>query len=239
MKTTLIIGIIAFIAISIWFAKRNGITAEYKPKSKLILTEKDNPIDFGYKIVWIAVKTNDKQKLAKILNLKNTKLSNWKSGIENAYENSVYITPQIGEWTLAVGMKLISGDSKESIKELEILLNKLSLEFGEAQFFGTHRVVEYHNWMKSVNGKTERIYAYIGESGENIKVFGNPSEIEKDLNLFNSFSKEAEDENYWDREDLIFADEDLVMKIAENWSINPTKLTERKDIKNELGLLSE
>ena len=239
MKTTLIIGIIAFIAISIWFAKRNGITAEYKPKSKLILTEKDNPIDFGYKIVWIAVKTNDKQKLAKILNLKNNKLSNWKSGIENAYENSVYITPQIGEWTLAVGMKLISGDSKESIEELEILLNKLSLEFGEAQFFGTHRVVEYHNWMKSVNGKTERIYAYIGESGENIKVFGNPSEIEKDLNLFNSFSKEAEDENYWDREDLIFADEDLVMKIAENWSINPTKLTERKDIKNELGLLSE
>ena len=70
-------------------------------------------------------------------------------------------------------------------QELEILLNKLSLEFGEAQFFGNHRVVEYHNWMKSINGKTERIYAYIGERGENIKVFGNPSEIEKDLNLFN------------------------------------------------------
>ena len=26
------------------------------------------------------------------------------------------------------------------------------------------------------------------------------------------------------------------MKIAENWSVNPTKLTERKDIKDELGL---
>ncbi len=64
MKTTLIIGIIAFIALSIWFAKRNGITAEYKPKSKLILTENDNPIDFGYKIVWIAVKTNNKQRIA-------------------------------------------------------------------------------------------------------------------------------------------------------------------------------
>ncbi len=239
MKTTLIIGIIAFIALSIWFAKRNGVTAEYKPKSKLILTEIDNPVDFGYKIVWIAVKTNNKQRLSEILNFKNTKPSNWKSGIENAYENSVYITPQIGEWTLAVGMKLISGDTKENIEELEILLNKLSLEFGEAQFFGNHRVVEYHNWMKSINGKTERIYAYIGERGENIKVIGNPSEIEKDLNLFNSFSKEAENENYWDREDLIFADEELVMKIAENWSVNPTKLTERKDIKNELGLLCE
>ena len=117
MKTTLIIGIIAFIALSIWFAKRNGVTAEYKPKSKLILTEIDNPVDFGYKIVWIAVKTNNKQRLSEILNFKNTKPSNWKSGIENAYENSVYITPQIGEWTLAVGMKLISGDTKENIEE--------------------------------------------------------------------------------------------------------------------------
>jgi predicted MPP superfamily phosphohydrolase len=239
MKTILIIGIIAFIALSIWIAKRNGITTEYKAKSKLIVTENDNPVDFGYKIVWIAIKTNNKQRIAEILNLKDTKPSNWKSGIENAYENSVYITPQIGKWTLAVGMKLVTGDTKESIEELEKILNKLSLEFGEAQFFGTHRVVEYHNWMKSVNGKTERIYSYIGESGENIKVFGNPTEIEKGLNLFNSFSKEAEDDNYWEREDLIFADEELVMKIAENWSVNPTKLTERKDIKQELGLLSE
>jgi hypothetical protein len=237
MKTTLIIGIIAFIALSIWFAKRKGITAEYKPKSKLILTEMDKPIGFGYKTVWIAVKTDNKQRIAEILNLKNATPSNWKSGIENSYDDSVYITPQIGEWTLATGMKLVSGDSKENIEELEKTLNKLSLEFGEAQLFGTHRVVEYHNWMKSINGKTERIYAYIGESGENIKVYGDPTEIEKDLNLFNSFSKEAEDENYWEREDLIYADEELLMKISESWSVNPTKLTERNDIKNELGLL--
>ena len=237
MKTALIIRIIAFIAISIWFAKRKGISAKYK--SKLIQTENDSPIDFGYKSVWIAVRTNNKQKIAEILNLNDIKPSNWKSGIENAYVNSIYITPQIGKWTLAVGMKLVSGDSKENIEELEKILNKLSLEFGEAQFFGTHRVVEYHNWMKSINGKTERIYAYIGESGENIKVYGKPTEIEKDLNLFNSFSKEAEDENYWDRDDLIFANEELLMKISENWSINPTKLTKRTDITDELGLLCE
>jgi hypothetical protein len=53
------------------------------------------------------------------------------------------------------------------------------------------------------------------------------------------FSKEAEAENYWEREDLDYADEELVMKIAENWSINPTKLTERKDIKKELGLIGK
>ncbi len=127
----------------------------------------------------------------------------------------------------------------ESIEKLEEILNKLSTEFGEAHFFGTHRVVEYHNWMKSVNGKTVRIYSYAGERMENIKVFGNPTEPETKLNLFNSLSEEAKSDAYFDREDLIFADEELVMKIAEHWSVDPTQLTERKDIKNELGLIEK
>lgn len=151
----------------------------------------------------------------------------------------MFITPQIGEWTLAVGMGLPLGDSQESIEKLEKVLNELSSEFGEAQFFGTHRVVEYHNWMKSVNGKMERVYSYVGESMENIKVYGEPTEPERNLNLFNSLSEEAKSDEYYDREDLDYADEELVMKIAEYWSVNPTKLTERTDIKNELGILGK
>lgn len=239
MKILIIFGIVAFIAFSVWYAKRNGATAEYKSETKKILTEQDKPIDFGYKIVWIAVKTDNKSELLKILGLKTSKPSNWKSGIENAYENSVFITPQIGEWTLAVGMGLPLGDSQESIEKLEKVLNELSSEFGEAQFFGTHRVVEYHNWMKSVNGKMERVYSYVGESMENIKVYGEPTEPERNLNLFNSLSEEAKSDEYYDREDLDYADEELVMKIAEYWSVNPTKLTERTDIKNELGILGK
>lgn len=239
MKILILSGVVMFIAFSIWYAKRNGATAKYKSEPKKILTEQDEPIDFGYKIVWIAVKTDDKSGLSKILGLKNSKPSNWKSGIENAYENSVFITPQIDKWTLVVGMGLPLGDSKESIKKLEKILNELSSEFEEAQFFGTHRVVEYHNWMKSVNGKIERIYSYIGESMENIKVYGNLTALEKKLNLFNSFSEEAKSDEYFEREDLDYADEELVMKIAENWSINPTKLTERTDIKKELGIVGK
>lgn len=237
MKGIIIVVVIGFLAFSIWYAKRNGATTTYQFEHKNILTEKDNPIDFGYKIVWIAIKTNNKSELSKLLGLKNAKPANWKSGIENAYENSIYITPQIGEWTLAVGMGLPFGDNLESIEKLQELLNKLSSEFGEAYFFGTHRVVEYHNWMKSVNGKMERIYCYVGESGENLKVFGQLTESEKDLKLFNSLSEEAKSNNYWERDDLDYANEELVMRIAEAWSINPSKLTERNDIKDELGIL--
>lgn len=239
MKVLIISGIVAFIAFSVWSIKINGATAEYKLKPKNILAEQDKPIDFGYKIVWIAVKTDNKSELSKIIGLKNVKPSNWTSGIENAYDNSVFITPQIGEWTLAVGMGLPIGDNLESIEKLEKILNELSSKFGEAHFFGTHRVVEYHNWMKSVNGEMERIYSYVGESLENIKVYGKPTETENKLNLFNSLLEEAKSDKYYDREDLDYADEELVMKIAENWSVNPTKLTERTDIKNELGIVGE
>ncbi len=136
-------------------------------------------------------------------------------------------------------MGLPTSDTLESIEILENLLNNLSSKYGEAHFFGTHRVVEYHNWMKSINGKIERVYAYIGESNQNIKVSGQLTLPEKKLTLFNSLSKEAKSNTYWDREDLDYPDEELVMKIAENWSINPVKLSQRTDIKQELGLIGK
>lgn len=238
MKVLLIIAIVAFIFLSIWIAKRNNVTAQFTKEPKLILIEKDTSIDFGYKTAWIAVKTSDKKRIIEILDLKNTQEANWKSGIEVAYNEGVFITPQIGEWTLVVGMQLMkNGGSLDDLNELETKLNQLSSEFGEAQSFGTHRVVEYHHWIKSVEGKTVRIYSYLGERGENIKVFGEPTTPEKGLNLFNSLSKEAASDSYWEREDLDYPDEELVLKIAEEWSVNPTKLSQRKDIKEELGII--
>ena len=48
MKILILSGIVAFIAFSVWYAKRNGGTAEYKSEPKKILTERDKAIDFGY-----------------------------------------------------------------------------------------------------------------------------------------------------------------------------------------------
>ena len=242
MKVFIIIGIVLLILISVWYAKKSGANAEFHNNQKplKVSDSTDKPVNFGYKMVWIAVKTNQKNRLAEIIKLKNIKKANWETGIEAAYNDEVFITPQIGEWTLITGTGIPNkGDSLENILELENFINDLSAEFGEAQFFGTHRVVEFHSWMKSINGKTERIYSYVGESMETIKVFGVPTEAEDGLNLFNSLSKEAEQEEYFEREDLNFADETLVMSIAEKWSVNPTKLLERTDIKNELGLVGK
>lgn len=216
---------------------------EIEQRSKLkkieLNTNPDNPIPFGYKSCWFAVKTNNTDLLVKTLGLQNLSQANWHSGIECAYgdSNYVYITPPIGKWKLIVGTSLNFGDSDEGIEEVTQILNKLSKVFGEAQFFGTHRVVEFHCWAKSVDGELKRYYSYLGERGENLKVYGEISEIENSINLINTFSERAKDEFYLDDESLVFPSEELVMKIAGDWSVNPSLLEEYFINKTELGAI--
>jgi hypothetical protein len=234
---TLIIGIL-FIVIMRAYANKTKNKTENR-KFEINQIEIDSAISFGYKTSWFAVKTDNKNRIAEMLKLKNAQECNWKVGIKESYNNSIYITPQIKDWTLVCGISLLNGngDDKENIVFIKKIIKDLSDEFGEAQFFGSHRVVEYQSWMKAINGKIVRAYCYLGESAENLIVEGEPTDIEKKYNLINTFSKEAQDDKYFEREDLFYPDEEFVMKVAENWSVNPTKLEGRKDVKNELGII--
>jgi len=199
----------------------------------------DQPISFGYKCMWFAIKSVHSEELVKILNLADIRPCNWQMGIEKAYENSVFITPPINGWTLACGRGLPPGDTKEGIEFVKGILQNLSKYYGEAQFFCTHRVTEYHCWIKAIEGDIQRVYSYLGESGENIMIEGEATEFEKTLHLVDTFSGEAGEDNYFEREDITLPDEEIVMNVAENWSINPTTLESRNDIIPELGLLGE
>ncbi len=202
-------------------------------------TVPDAPIGFGYKCMWLAVKTGDKTRLAAMLQLRNVSDCNWQVGIARAYEGAVFVTPPLDGWTLACGWGLPHGDSKEGIDEVKTLLETLSRTFGDAQFFCTHRVTEYHCWMKATGGHIDRVYSYLGETGENIAVEGQPTEFEQTLHLANTLSDEAKDEHYFDREDVVWPDEELVMQVAGHWSVDPSKLDARTDIALGLGLLGE
>ena len=189
--------------------------------------------------MWFASRTADKNKVAEILELKNTSICNWQVGIDRAYNGSVFITPLIDGWSLACGWGLPHGDSKDGIEEVKKILQSLSKEFGEAQFFCTHRVTEYHCWIKATSGQIQRVYSYLGESGQNIVIEGEPTKFEKTLNLGNTFSEEANYDKYFERRDILWPNEGLVMKIAEHWSLDPTQLDNRTDITPSLGLLGE
>lgn len=199
----------------------------------------DSPIAFGYKNNWYAVKTEDKWRLADKLGLQNMSDCNWQTGIGKAYKGSVFITPVIQGWTLACGWGLYPAEGKDEFKEVKEVLVRLSQEFGEAQYFCTHRVTEYYCWMKAIHGEVIRVYAYLGESGENLVVEGQPTEFEKTLNLANTFSAEAKVGDYHEREDITWPYEQLVMEVAAHWSVDPSVLEDRKDIPPGLGLISD
>jgi hypothetical protein len=235
----IIIAVIAFRRSKTRVAPAQADLASQKEDFALII-EPDSAVSFGYKCVWIAVKTNDKDRVAKILGLKYVMACNWKYGIQKAYEDKIFISPPVGNWTLVIGWGLVDFNPKSEIDEtvgFKRKINALSKEFGEAQLFTSHRITDYHSWAKSINGETVRYYSFIGERLENILIEGEPTPIETNLNLANTFSEEAKDENYFERKDITFPDEELVMKIAEAWSVNPTKLEVRKDVLPGLGLV--
>ena len=45
----------------------------------------DLPIEFGYKVCWLAVKTNDINKIISNEKLENIRRANWETGIRVAY----------------------------------------------------------------------------------------------------------------------------------------------------------
>lgn len=243
MATGIIIGLIAVVGIALILLKKKSTPEQtYYPSAVPSTVDKsipDSAVSFGYKCVWFAAKTDKKNRLAEILELKILSECNWQVGIDKAYNGSVFITPTIDDWTLACGWGLPHGDSKEGIEEVKNILQTLSKEFGDAQFFSTHRVTEYHCWIKATNGQIERVYSFLGESGENLSIEGKPTKFEQTLNLINTFSIEAKNENYFEREDLDWPDEELLMHVAGHWSIDPTKLEERNDIAPSLGLLAQ
>ncbi|WP_371371930.1 hypothetical protein [Sporomusa aerivorans] len=197
------------------------------------------PIEFGYKCSWLAIKTNDTQKVVESLKLKDVKESDWSNGITAAYRDNgeVYVTPQIGEWILIIGCSLPdSGDSRYPDKITPLLI-KLSSEFPEVQYFATHRTIEYHAWAKAINGHIIRAYAYIGEQGVTIWNKGEQTKEEKELNFnfFNEKVPEANNSTYWERTDLRYPDEQDVIKLVRKW-IND-KFFQTKIISEKNGII--
>jgi hypothetical protein len=134
-------------------------------------------------------------------------------------------------WTLAVlgGSELFEDDGVGG-GALDLLA--LSQRFGEVQKFATYRVVDYQEWQRWVKGSPVRRYCWIGDSSEIRFDEGEPTSAEGNL------LRAANLDGDWDAFD--FADEETVMTVAAEWSINPTTLGERDDLppRGLLGFLA-
>ncbi len=105
-----------------------------------------------------------------------------------------------------MGTALFPPDRAEAF--VKPLLQRLSRQFGDAQYFATHRDVEMHIWARARKGELVRGYGWLGE---------------KNLTLWNEGAPTKEERGRGPR----IPDESCVLELACLWSIDPTTLNEQ------------
>jgi hypothetical protein len=186
--------------------------------SEFVACDRDNldlPVPFGPKMAWLALETRDTEAAASALGLREARPATWAEGIDAASELSVFVTPPLGDWTLAVGAALFPPDRVEGF--VKPLLEWLSGQFGDAQYFSTHRDVELHVWARGRQGRLVRGYGWLGEKALTLWDEGGLTKEERFLGL--SFFEGRSPAG-------TSPDENFVMQLANLWSIDPTSLDE-------------
>jgi hypothetical protein len=181
-------------------------------------------MSFGYKTSWLAVRDQTVEEVADALDLRKRVELGFAEGTERAYTSGVYVAAPISGWTLAHGRDLpLDAGQPDFAEELCALSERL----GEVQFFGTHRVVDYHAWAWARSGELVRGYCYVGESGDVPLFQGEPTPAEVTLGKGTQPLDDAFDGWSDDEIDTWFAttpDEGDVMAIAGAWSLDPTQI---------------
>jgi hypothetical protein len=244
--TLVIAGIALVVAAYFLFSKRPGermanpaagatpaVTPSSAQGKPAVQDTPDSPQSFGYKMAWFAIPTPDSAKVIDAFGFKNVTRANWASGVQAVYGDltQAYITPPVEGWTLVLGLGLPSFDNDERTREFLAFIQKVAASFPEFYYFGTHRVVDFHGWVKVAGGKIQRAYAYLGERGETLYESGTktPEEIALGFAFFDERSPEAASESYYERKDLRFPGEGDVMKISAAWTINTQTLDKRTE----------
>jgi hypothetical protein len=184
----------------------------------------DLPVPFGPKMAWLALDTTDTEAVATALDLREARAATWAEGTNAANQSSVFVTPPLADWTLVVGRALFPPDQTAAF--VKPLLERLSRQFGDAQYFCTHSNVGLHLWARARQGQLVRGYGWLGEKGLTLWDEGTPTKEERELG-FHFFDGRAPVVEQAQNKNVIVPDEGGLMQLACLWSIDPTTLDEQ------------
>jgi hypothetical protein len=179
--------------------RRHALKGNYPTKGPT----PDLPVPFGYKCAWYAVRAEEPHSVADKLDIRRIKPSNWREGIQEAYRTSVFVSPPVRGWIIAVGSRLFPSPPLPG--PVSSALETLSLGNRQAFFFATDRITETHIWAKATNGLLQRGFGYSGERGEVLWDQGSRTQDEAAITSDTT-------------------DEQTVLDLARRWSISPVDL---------------
>lgn len=119
--------------------------------------------------------------------------------------NVLLFKPMNG-WTILSAEELPDLSKPEQNRVLLDILEHLSNQFGEVQYFANHRTVNYYAWAKFEQGKLKRAYSY---EWETLLDQGEPTAVE--TLILSSHICNGE----------LLPDEEIVLKIVADWSFVP------------------
>ncbi len=129
----------------------------------------DVPRPFGSEMSWLAVKTDDAAAVARTLGLDELRPANWNSGLGAVYDLEladayVFVSPPVKGWTIVAGVSLPLPAGGSFVDKMSPLLQRLSVEFAEVQYFAAFPIIDFYAWARTQKGRRVRAFA-IGEAG--------------------------------------------------------------------------
>lgn len=188
----------------------------------------DRPAAFGYKMSWLAIRTLETDAVLDALELVAPQTANWSSGIGTVYddklgERRIFVSPPVNGWTFVVGLALPHPMSAAFVDKWTPMMSDLSARFGDVQYYFTYPLIDFYAWARYSGGKAGRVFA-IGDAGV-VLSRGKPTREEKALGL-KLFELRGVKERRGDAggEIILHPTEDHVMRLAAQWSLDPTAL---------------
>lgn len=135
----------------------------------VLAMEPDKPKAFGSDMAWIAVRSENRERICAVLGLQAMRPANWESGIACIYDakladTHVFISPPVKGYTFIAGIPLPLPAGGAFADKLTPLLTSLGAEFTEVRYFATYPVIDFFAWAKMHNGRFVRAFA-IGDEG--------------------------------------------------------------------------
>jgi hypothetical protein len=188
----------------------------------------DRPCSFGCDVAWLAVKSDDAAHVMDVLGVGHQMPSNWDSGIGTAYDamlgqHHIFVSAPTKGWVFVVGSALPYPTGPAFVDKCLPLLMELSQHFTDVQYFASYPEIDLFAWARFSGDRMQRAFAASDEGVLWAK--GKPTKEERQLGL-KLFELRGVRGRKGDAggELLMHPTEEHVMRLAGQWSLNPTLL---------------